>query len=311
MNNSSFWQHQSDGLAIFLSGDKLFAYRLPVVFQELAVVANRFHLKPVLPLLLGEDRFYILALSQNRVCLYQVNRQTMSEVALEAVPTSLRNALGAKPLQFQLQSHTAGSTNSGVSTAIFHGQGSGAEDQKIRLLEFFRQVDRGLRELLQNGEAPLVVATVDYLFPIYREANSYPHLFEEAVLGNPDKASVESLHSKAWVMVEPVFHASEESARKQFDEWAVSERTSNDLSTVLRAAHQGRVDTLFVPAGVQRWGKWDSTTQSVEFQEKQTANNEDLLNLAALLAYANGSKVYVVVPDRMPKNELVAAIFRF
>jgi len=311
VNHHFFWRHQDDGLALFLSEGMFSYFRLPVPFQELAVVADRFHLKPLLSFVAGDGRFYVLALSQNRVCLYQANRHTMSEVALEGVPASLREALKAKTVQFQLQYHTAAAANSGNNTAIFHGHGAGAEDQKVRLLQFFRQVDRGLRELFQNEQAPLVVAAVDYLFPIYREANSYPCLADEMVFGNPEETSIQDLHSKAWAIVKPGFSSEEEKSRRQYEELAATERTSNDLPTVLRAAHQGRVDLLFVPVGVQRWGKWDADTESVEIQEKATADNEDLLNLAALFAYVNGGKVLAVAPDRMPNLELIAAVFRY
>ncbi len=48
-----FWSHQSDGLAVFLSADHIAVYALPFKFEELAVVSDRFHLKPLLPLLSG------------------------------------------------------------------------------------------------------------------------------------------------------------------------------------------------------------------------------------------------------------------
>src|SRR5512138_2227714 len=47
----SFWRHVSDGLAIFLSKDLSVTYRLPVEFEQLLVIGNSFHIKPLLPLL--------------------------------------------------------------------------------------------------------------------------------------------------------------------------------------------------------------------------------------------------------------------
>ena len=49
--NKDFWQHQSEGLAIFLSNDFFEKYRLPARFEELLIITNSFHIKPLLPLL--------------------------------------------------------------------------------------------------------------------------------------------------------------------------------------------------------------------------------------------------------------------
>src|SRR4030042_5720604 len=57
-----FHQHQSDGLAMFLSPEVFRTYMLPFVFKELVFVADRLHIRPLLPLLSGDGRYYILAL---------------------------------------------------------------------------------------------------------------------------------------------------------------------------------------------------------------------------------------------------------
>jgi hypothetical protein len=93
LGDSEFWQHQSEGLALFLSSRSFNAYRLPFEFEELVVVTNRFHVKPLLPLLSGDGRFYVLALSQNEVRLLQGTRYSVDEIELEDVPKSLVEAL--------------------------------------------------------------------------------------------------------------------------------------------------------------------------------------------------------------------------
>ena len=42
LSNELFWQHSSDGLAIFLSQDMLRYYRVPLNLEELVVVSDRF-----------------------------------------------------------------------------------------------------------------------------------------------------------------------------------------------------------------------------------------------------------------------------
>ena len=178
-----FWQHQSHGLALFLAADIFRVYRLPLVFEELLVVNQRFHLKPLLPLLSGDGRFFILALSQNQVRFLECTRYSVREVELPSnVPKSRAEALKYDDFERQLQFHTrtppVASPGSGERGAMFHGQGVGIDDAKERILEYFQQVDHGLHEVLRNEHAPLVLAGVEYLLPIYKEAATYAHVVE-------------------------------------------------------------------------------------------------------------------------------------
>ena len=49
LEHTPFWQHQSDGLALFLCRRGSRHYRLPTAFEELVVVSERYHIKPLLP----------------------------------------------------------------------------------------------------------------------------------------------------------------------------------------------------------------------------------------------------------------------
>jgi len=50
-SDGSFWRHQGDGLALFLAPDFAESYTLPVAFEDLVVVADHFHLKPMIPMM--------------------------------------------------------------------------------------------------------------------------------------------------------------------------------------------------------------------------------------------------------------------
>ena len=106
LGNRLFWRYQSDGLAVLFNQDGMRHYRLPLDFEELLVVADRFHLKPLLPLLSGDGRFFLLALSQNEIRLLQGTRHSVSQIDLQDVPDSLAEALKWDDPQSQLQWHT-------------------------------------------------------------------------------------------------------------------------------------------------------------------------------------------------------------
>ena len=93
LQEPGFWRNQSDGLALFFTPETFHYYRLPLPFEELVVISNRFHLKPLLPFFASDGHFYILALSQNQIRLLEGTRHTVDEIDLESVPSSIAEAL--------------------------------------------------------------------------------------------------------------------------------------------------------------------------------------------------------------------------
>ena len=200
-----FWGGVSDGLAFFLVEGFTAAFRLPLPFPPLAAVADRAHVLPLLPLFSGDGRFYLLALSQNRVALLQGTHFGVHGIDVKGLPRSLEEAMRFHDADEPLLFHTHPALGLGRWGAVFHGHGVGVDDVKDDLLRYFQQINRGLHELLREERAPLVLASVEYLWPLYRKANSYPLLLESGVAGNPDRLSPRELHHRAWPLVEPVF----------------------------------------------------------------------------------------------------------
>jgi hypothetical protein len=306
LSDSYFWQHQGDGLAIFLSPDIFHYYRVPHSFQELVIIAERFHIKPLLPLFSEDGAFYVLAVSQNLVRLFHCNRYFVREVTPEAVPESLADVLKYDQPEKQLQFHTTGRGSS-----IFHGQGLGKDDNKVNILRYFQQIDHGLHELLREEHVPLVMAAVDYLHPIYREANTYAHLLEETIEGNPDELSAEELQERAWAIVKPYFERARADKLKQYNEAVSKGLATNDVREAVLAAYDGRISTLFVALGVQQWGQFDPEHRKIRLYEESRPDTEDLLDFSAVNTLIRGGVVYALEPEQVPDGSPVAAIFRY
>ncbi len=301
-----FWR-QTTGIALFLSPKTFRYYRLPFDFEELLVVADRFNVKPLLSLPASAERFYILALSQNKVRLFEGANQKISEIDLEieGIPRSLADAMGYDDPEKQRQAH------SGLpGTSIFHGHAV-VDDAKVNILRYFQQIDRGLRELLRDKQVPLLLAGVSYLFSIYKEANNYPYLLQEGIEGNPDRMETEELYERAWAVVGPHFLKARQEAVDLYRQMAGTGLTSNDVKEIVPAAYYGRVEILFVVTGRQLWGAFDPDTNEVELNPVAEHGNGDLLDLAAAHTILNGGVVYAVEPDKMPENVPLVAVYRY
>jgi len=316
LQDPNFWQHQSDGLAIFLSSNRVRRYRLPLNFEELVVVTDHFHINPLLPLFTGDGQFYILALSQNEVRLLLGTRHSVSEVDIGQVGGSLAEAIPSLNHQMSLQLHTSGSTSgvSGSGSVTFHGQGGGSDDSaKNELLRYFRLVSDGLTEFLRGDRVPLVLAGVEYLLPIYKEANTYPDLIDMVIKGNPDFLSADELHKNVWEIIRPLFQAAQEEALAHYQQLSgqASERVADTLEKIVPAAYHGKVETLFVAAGVQQWGILNPITNEIEIHDPRESSDEPLMDVVAVQTYLKGGTVYVVEPEMVPGGTNAAAVLHY
>jgi hypothetical protein len=310
LEEPGFWRHQSHGLAVFLA-EGFHSYRLPLPFEELVMVSHRFHLKPLLPFFASDGHFYILALSQNQIRLLEGTRNTVDEIDLETMPQSMAEVLQYERFDKQLQFHTGtSSARTGERAATFHGHDASDQDKNV-LLRWFHKIDDELPSLLVGRQSPIVLAGVEYLFPLYKEANSYPHLVEEGIPGNPEELRPEVLHAQAWPLVQPFFMQAQEQAAAQYRQLSGTGQTTTDVKEAVLAAHHGRVDVLFVALGVQVWGNLDPSTNTVHVHQAPEPGDEDLLDLAAIQSILNGGTVYALEPEKVPDHAPLAAVFRY
>jgi hypothetical protein len=308
--DNSFWANQSSGFAALCLPESLRTYRLPMECHELVALSDHFHLKPLMRFLQRDCGFYILALSQNRARILHCSRQGVRELEPPDMPRSLAEALKYDDPQRQLQFHTGAPGRGGQRPAMFHGHGVGIDESKDNVLRYSYQVSKSMESVLREEKAPLILATVDYLFPIYRTANTYPYLLEDFVEGNPDELSDEKLMNRARPFAEKLCMEEEEKAISVFQEKAGTGFTSTNAKEVIASAQHGRVDTLLVAADREQWGVVDESRGDVSLHENRIPGSYDLLNFAAIETLLKGGSVFVQPTERMPAD-LIAAVFRY
>lgn len=309
--DDDFWHPQSDGLAIFLSSDFHVTYRLPAQFDELLIIANHFHIKPLLPLLDRAGKFYILVISLGNTRLFQANADAMSEIELD-FPTSLRAALWTdEPEQFvDLQSGAANQNEAGEA-GFFSERGEADQEQK-NIRHFFRRIDEGLNSLIEDKAVPLVLTGRDQLLSMYRDINTYSSVLKDAIMKNPERENLAELRAQAWKVVKPIFEESRKRAFEKYQELSgqQSKLTTNDLMKTVKAARLGQVETLFVPLGEHIWGRYDDEANQAVLVAEPGMEDEDLLDFAASETILNSGQVFAVPPDQVPGDGDLAAILR-
>ncbi len=313
-----FWQHQSEGLAIFRTNDDMLVYRLPYQFEQLSIINERPHIKPMLPLFRSNGLFYVLALSQDHIRFFHATRLQIGEVELEDTPSSLAEAMRfdeyESQLQFQTGTGTSNSSDPGRA-ATYHGHSDAGDKAVVKenIKRFLHMLDKGVRDNVQDERGPLVLAGVEFMRGIYREISHYPAIVESGIDGNPEMLSARELHEQAYPLVEPLFA---ETVQKEIDQYmhligTNDARASSDLPDVVSAAYFQRVDILFVRENQQRWGSFEPMQNQVHMHDSRQATDHDLLDFAAVHTLLNGGRVYVLPEEDMPQKTMIAAIYRY
>jgi hypothetical protein len=275
-NDEAFWRHQSDGLSVFCAPGYFRAWRLPIALEESLTVGSQFHVLPLLPFVLGVDRFYLLALGHDAARLYHANERAICELRTGDFP--MRMNLGGIP-------------------------GERAETHKKDLLYRFQKIDAAARRALHDQRAPLVLACVGYLAALYETVNSYPYLAGGKVPGNPELWTEEELQSRAWRLLQPWFKRQRDEALAALSRAERHKLATHDLQEAARAAAEGRVETLFVATAREAGRDGDAAPRALA--------SEDLLDRAAAQTLAHGGTVR---PLRLPQPpgdfSPIAAILR-
>lgn len=321
LDETSYWHHMSDGLAVFIAPDFFFKTEVPVPFDQYEYINTRFYLKSLLPLLAGEGKFYLLAIAKGSINFFLAYNHSIEPIELgNLVPKDIEEALRyddpEKSLQFHSQIgrvETGQKGGTSIRGAMFHGHGGIDDVEKVNIERYLNLVDKGIVKFISGEETPLVLAGVDYLIPIYQKVTNYPHLYPDAVIGNPEHIPMAELHEMARNVIEPFFNRKKEEALQKFDDTKHTERASDDLTEVIPAAYYGRVDTLFINKNKEIYGTFNKEKNELIIHgETKEEGDVELLNEAAIHTIMNSGIVFLDDEDEVPGNHReLAALLRY
>jgi hypothetical protein len=296
VDDDEFWRYQARSLALFLTPTTSTTFRLANNLTASVEVSDRFHLKPLLRAVTFPHSAFVLALAQNGVRLLEIAPELEpAEVKLPELPTDVASAVGKSSIRDRAPS----------------GRIQGSEGQKTRMRQYARRIDEALRPLLNGLDLPLILAAAEPMDSIFRSVNSYPHLLETSLPGNPEAASDAELAAGARRVLDDLYAAELQTTRETYAQRASQRRASSDVADVARAATYGLVDTVLVDIDEVVPGYLDEESGAVSFDDTDDAVNYGVVDEIARRVWLNGGTVLAVRRDDIPGNASVAAILRY
>lgn len=283
--------------------------------DQQVLISDRFHLKPLIPTLTDSAHFYVLAISRHHVRLLQCTRYTQQEEPLstEDVPQHIADAIAEVDPERSLQFRTSKMRGSGRgdSAAMYHGHAAAERIEHDQVLQYFRQVNRGIVKYM-NGRSPLIFAGVDELFHPYRQANSYKHLLDEPIRGNPEHLRPEDLREKAWEILQPHFEERLAQAQESFAAALAHGRATDDMAAVVLAARDGRVESFFGAVDEDYWGRVPELGDEVQMRAEPQPGDYDLIDYAAVETMLKSGSALLLPAEQVPgDSDRAAAILRY
>jgi len=189
-------------LAMFIQPGFFWSYDLPNELMAPSIsLGKEFVVRPILNLIEDNESYYLLILSHNGVQLLEGDYYNIEKVKFQKFPTTLKRELNIDEYPKGRQPHTVAPAITGKGSEKFHGQYNKTQVDKNMLIEFFRRIDRKLHKILRNSKIPLIIAGVDYLLPLYRRVNTYPHILADEIRGSLEHDPLDSIRTNVYQLL--------------------------------------------------------------------------------------------------------------
>lgn len=288
--NSDFWQHQADGLAIFLSPDQCRMLKVDRQLEEQVAVGDSFLLAPLVSEHNATNTCFMLALSWDEARLFRFDGETLESVETKLLPAKFHDLVLPRDPEESLQntSHRSVGNTPGSSTAMYHGQGEGEDKVQADRKHYLSRVGEEVAGAVYNTNLPLV------LFATTEVAGHFVAATDVCVDCKVDGSPAKSSDAQLTKQVRSALAERQPPTAAKFVErfgTAMSKaQASSDLSELQTAAQNGRIESLMVGSG-------------------QT--DEDAVNAIVLETLKHGGEVFGCQAEELPDGTEVAGIFRF
>jgi hypothetical protein len=313
--DEAFWRHQDQGLAVFVAPNVCFAHRVPLALREQLVVGPRVHVTPLLPLLEDDGRFLVLALSARRARLFDGSRHGLAEVTDIDLPVG-REAI-ERETDYEKNRHAppSGRPRSGAPKGAPRNQAFGETPEALRkteLIEFLHRVVAALDTRVRAARLPLVLVAQPEIDGNFRGLARWDTLLADTVAENPEALDSTDLHAKAYALVRERFAEAQRAALDRLNHLVgiADAKATLRIEEIVRAAQDGRVDTLLLADDAELWGSVTQDHQVVA-HGSPVPGDEELFDRAAIETLRRGGHVGLMPRAALPRQQPAAAILRY
>ena len=309
-DDRAFWEHTPDGIAILANKATCVIYLLSGAVENLAVVADDFRVLPLLAYAQSSARYCLLGISSGSFSMFEGNQYEMKEMPISPdIARNIDDVLGKEhPEGFLNHGRYGGSDG----VAMFHGHGGRKDAIDKDLEKFFRYVDKTVLEnFAKPMKLPLILVSLEEHQSAFRKLSNNPYLVEEGIETSYESLDLNQLARLSWELMAPRSLAKTLATVERYKIAKANHTGSDDVEEVVRAAYEGRVDTIFIEANKSIPGRFDVLSESMECGSADDFDCGDIIDAIVKAVMKNNGEVIVLPEEKMPSDTGVASIFRF
>lgn len=284
-------------VAYFKSGSLEGYYPSAELEEDLVVLANSFHLKPLFPLIQVKPRYAMIRVDERRVTL-----QTGT-------------TLGLSPPRVYERKLDSSVTNAGdfvispIKKRLISIERSRLE--KKNLIRFFKDTDAKIRKVVNLDEIPAILIGSSKAIKSLIVANRFRTSFVRTIDTDQFKI-VEDFDYLHQLALESLAMHDKSKALKGVFEFRHLKRFGcavDTLGQVAKAADEGMIKSLLIRKGVNLWGKVTPQAASVHLEDAGVHHaSDDILDDIGEMVLARGGEVHLLNAREMPTHSPVAAV---
>lgn len=266
---------------IFRSPDvfETFLLREPAASQS--HIGDRFHIVPLLRELELPVEFYVLKISRKDATLFRAQFSVQPLSLPATVPATVADfqELARRDHDLENRSSVGPSAVVGAGRRVRFGTASDEEKQVAYVADYYRAVDRALKEL----KGPLILEGVEEDTSLYHEVAAHAKLMDGSIRdGAPEQEKIE----QGYAILRAA--AAERSAKflAEASERLAPARFTTQKEAIATGAAEGRVGRLFLSPGV----------------------DEETMNAAAVETIAHGGEAFCVPSAKITNGAMAAAL---
>lgn len=309
-NDRLFWNKTKDGLVMLLNPNNFVIYNLNRPVEELAIVSDSFHIKPLIRVYQSADSYYVLGVNRKTFKLFYGNRYGLEEITFdEDTPITIEDVLGDELTEPHL---SYGSYGGASGNAMYHGHGGRKVEVDKDTQRYFQHVDKFIIDNFSNpSKAPLVLIALDEHQGLFRKLSKNNYLIDEGVNVDFETLDNKEIRKRSWDIIEKLYLQRTKDLVDRYNVNLNNKLATDNVNMAAKRAVEGSIETLLVESDKLIPGRVDLESGELIIDNLDNPNTDDILDdLVEIVLHLKG-EVVMLPKERMPTDTGIAAIFRY
>lgn len=324
-DDPGFWKNLGQGLAMFATGDNVWAYRLNYPVPQSLLVADTFHIRPLIRNFKFGSHAYLLSLTYDGFKLYRTDFIAVEPIELPLeVSSKFSDVFHDYDISLSDIANRYSPKGAGKSYFGYDDKSTIVEQQFV---EHFRYANEVVRDYLSDEkDVPLVLVCLPEHRAAFRSVADIPSLLNEGIDKEFDGLSHEEIIADTVKILEKHADKHIEKLVEEYRNKAAHGASSDNMNDIIFALAERKVRALFIEEDRLLEGSLDeeglsllygmgdnpvSESDESLFTLPKHKDTGDLADDVARATYLQGGTVFCLPADQMPTSTGIAALYRY